>query len=300
MVAVLGTTISPYLFFWQAEQEVEAEHEDSAARPLRQAPEQGLEELQRIRLDTYVGMAVSNLVALFIVITTAATLHAHGITDIETSSQAAEALRPFAGRFAFTVFSVGIVGTGLLAVPVLAGSAAYALAEVRQWPAGLARLPRQARAFYAATALPTCLGGLVNLTPIDPVRALFWSTVINGVVAVPVMASMVLLSRRTVVMGQFTLVHGLAAMGWLATLVMAAAAAAAGMFATFGREADAPSAWLRSFPDLAPNTSVLASPIPRRRAHEPGWTVSSAAEVDGRVHRPARQAAAGPYRHRQR
>ena len=232
VVAVLGTTISPYLFFWQAGEEVEAERENPNARPLKRAPEQAPHEMQRIRLDTYVGMAISNLIALFIVITAAATLHAHGVTDIQTSSQAAEALRPIAGRFAFTVFALGIIGTGLLALPVLAGSAAYALGEARRWPVGLARLPGQARAFYATIAVATVLGALLNLTPIDPVRALFWSAVVNGVVAVPVMAAMMLLSRRRVVMGRFTLGRRLTAMGWLATLVMAATTV--GMFLSWG------------------------------------------------------------------
>ena len=232
VVAVLGTTISPYLFFWQAGEEVEAEREDPKARPLKRAPEQAPREMRRIRLDTYVGMAFSNLIALFIVITAAATLHAHGVTDIQTSAQAAEALRPLAGRFAFTVFALGIVGTGLLALPVLAGSAAYALGEARQWPVGLARLPGQARAFYATIAIGTAIGALINLTPIDPGRALFWSAVVNGVVAVPVMIAMMLLSRRRVVMGRFTLGRRLTAMGWLATLVMAATTV--GMFVSWG------------------------------------------------------------------
>ena len=225
VVAVLGTTISPYLFFWQAGQEAEAEIEDPVARALCVAPEQAAPELARIRLDTYVGMGASNLVALFIIITTAATLHANGLTDIQTSSQAAEALRPIAGPFAFAVFTAGIVGTGLLAVPVLAGSAAYAVGEARGWPVGLARLPGHARAFYGTIAGATALGAVLTLTPMDPVRALFWSAVINGVVAVPVMGAIMVLAARPVVMGRFTLGRRLRAMGWLATAVMAAAAA---------------------------------------------------------------------------
>src|ERR1700758_736858 len=187
VVAILGTTISPYLFFWQASQEVEDVRADPAARPLVRAPGQAPREFERIRLDTAIGMAFSNLVALAIIITTAATLHAHGVTEIETSAQAASALRPLAGDFAFAVFALGIIGTGLLAVPVLAGSAAYALAEARKWPEGLARKPRKARAFYATIAVATLLGVLINFSPISPIKALYWSAVINGVAAVPIM-----------------------------------------------------------------------------------------------------------------
>lgn len=233
VVAVLGTTISPYLFFWQAGEEVEAEREQPASHPLKVAPEQAPAELHRIRIDTYLGMGVSNLVALFIVITTAATLHSHGTTTIETSAQAAEALRPIAGRFAFTVFALGIIGTGLLALPVLAGSAAYAFGEARRWKVGLAQKPDRAPAFYITIAVATAVGALINLTPIDPVRALFWTAVINGVVAVPVMAAMLLLAARPAVMGEFTLRWPLRAVGWLATVVMAAATAA--MVATWGK-----------------------------------------------------------------
>jgi Mn2+/Fe2+ NRAMP family transporter len=230
VVAVFGTTISPYLFFWQAQEEVEAEQENPRARPLRVAPEEAPRELERIRLDTYVGMGFSNLIALFIVMTAAATLHLHGVTDIQTSAQAAEALRPIAGRFAFLVFTAGIVGTGMLAVPVLAGSAAYALGEARRWPVGLARLPGQAKKFYATIAAATLVGAALNYSPIDPIRALFWSAVVNGVVAVPVMVAMMVLAARPVVMGRFTLGVGLRVMGWLATAAMAVAAV--GMFVT--------------------------------------------------------------------
>jgi Mn2+/Fe2+ NRAMP family transporter len=187
VVAILGTTISPYLFFWQAGEEVEGEKERPEAQRLKQAPYQAPRELQRIRIDTYLGMAISNLVALFIVITTASTLHAHGHTDIQTSAEAAEALRPIAGNFAFTVFALGIIGTGLLALPVLAGSAAYAIGEALGWPVGLAKMPHRAKAFYVTIAIATGLGAVLNFTPIDPVKALFWSAVINGVVAAPVM-----------------------------------------------------------------------------------------------------------------
>jgi len=231
VVAVFGTTISPYLFFWQAGQEVEDTQERPGAKPLLRAPEQAGPELRRIQLDTYLGMAFSNLIALCIVLTTAATLHAHGVNDIQTSSQAAEALRPIAGRFACVVFAAGIVGTGLLALPVLAGSAAYAAGEALGWHVGLARRPGRARAFYGALAAATAAGALLNVVGIDPVRALFWSAVVNGVVAVPVMAAMMVLACRPAVMGRFTLGRTLQVLGWVATAVMAAAAVA--MFATW-------------------------------------------------------------------
>jgi NRAMP (natural resistance-associated macrophage protein)-like metal ion transporter len=233
VVAILGTTISPYLFFWQAEEEVEDVKERLDAKPLERSGGQAPAEFRRIRIDTYVGMAFSNAVALFIILTTAATLHAHGVTDIQTSSQAAEALRPIAGPFAFVVFALGIIGTGLLALPVLAGSSAYALGETFGWHVGLARKPRRAKAFYGAIAVATLLGVALNFSPIDPIKALFWSAVINGVVAVPVMAMMMHLSSHRAAMGEFRLHAGLKVVGWLATGVMAAAAI--GMFATMGQ-----------------------------------------------------------------
>jgi Mn2+/Fe2+ NRAMP family transporter len=231
VVAILGTTISPYLFFWQASQEVEDIEAIPEREPLVDKPRQGPNALERIRLDTYVGMAFSNLVALAIIITTAATLHTAGITDIETSSQAAEALRPIAGPFAFAVFTLGIVGTGLLAVPVLAGSAAYALGEARKWPIGLARQPKEAVAFYATIALATLMGVAVNFSPIAPIRALYWSAVINGVVAVPVMCVMMLITANTSIMGKFEITGSLKFIGWAATIVMAAAAIGMGVTA---------------------------------------------------------------------
>jgi NRAMP (natural resistance-associated macrophage protein)-like metal ion transporter len=233
VVAILGTTISPYLFFWQAEEEVEEVKEADGAKPLERAPEQAKTEFQRIRLDTYIGMGFSNAVALFIILTTAATLHAHGVTDIQTSAQAAEALKPIAGKFAFAIFAIGIIGTGLLALPVLAGSSAYALGETFGWHVGLARKPGRAKAFYGAIAVATLGGVLLNFSPIDPIKALFWSAVINGVVAVPVMALMMHLSSHRAAMGDFKLGRGLKTVGWLATAVMAAAAV--GLFATFGK-----------------------------------------------------------------
>jgi NRAMP (natural resistance-associated macrophage protein)-like metal ion transporter len=232
VVAILGTTISPYLFFWQAEEEVEEVKERDGAKPLERAPHQAKEEFKRIRLDTYIGMALSNLVALFIMLTTAATLHAHGVTDIQTSAQAAEALRPVAGPAVFVIFALGIIGTGLLAVPVLAGSAAYAVGESLGWHVGLTRKPRRAKGFYSVIAAATLVGGLLNFSSLDPIKALFWSAVINGVVAVPVMAMMMLLGSRQQVMGRFVLPMPLKVVGWAATAVMGAAAVA--MFATMG------------------------------------------------------------------
>ena len=230
VVAVLGTTISPYLFFWQAGLEVEDAKERKGAKPLARAPEQAPPEFERIRIDTYLGMALSNGVALFIVITTAATLHAHGITDIQTSSQAAEALRPIAGPFVFLVFALGIVGTGLLALPVLAGSAAYAAGEALGWHVGLARKLGRAREFYGVIAASTAIGIAMNLSSLDPIKALFWSAVINGVVAVPVMVIVMHLASGKASMGRFALPLPLKTVGWLATFVMAAASI--GMFAT--------------------------------------------------------------------
>ncbi|HEY1559929.1 MAG TPA: divalent metal cation transporter [Caulobacteraceae bacterium] len=232
VVAILGTTISPYLFFWQAEEEVEDVQQSDEAEPLRQAPSQAEPEFERIRIDTYIGMALSNIVALFIVITCATTLAAHGITNIQTSAQAAQALKPIAGPAVFLVFALGIVGTGFLAVPVLAGSAAYAMGEALGWTVGLARSPKRAREFYLTIAAATLIGVVLNFTPIDPIKALFWSAVINGVVAAPVMAIMMLMAVRPKIMGRFILPWPLAALGWISTAAMAAAAV--GMFATLG------------------------------------------------------------------
>jgi NRAMP (natural resistance-associated macrophage protein)-like metal ion transporter len=230
VVAILGTTISPYLFFWQAEEEVEETKERDGAWPLVRAPDQATVEFRRIRWDTYIGMGISNLIALFIVVTTAATLNANGITDIQTSAQAAVALRPIAGDFAFAVFALGIVGTGLLAVPVLASSAAYAVGEAAGFHVGLARKVSRAKSFYATIATATLVGALLNFTSLDPIKALFWTAVINGVVAVPIMIMMLLIAGRRDVMGEFVLPPVLRSVGWAATAVMTLAAA--GMFAT--------------------------------------------------------------------
>jgi Mn2+/Fe2+ NRAMP family transporter len=219
MVALLGTTISPYLFFWQAGQEVE-EHHRRHVKPLCIAPRDAGPELSRIRTDTIVGMGMSNLIALFIIMATAATLSAHGVTDIQTSAQAAEALRPIAGAFAFALFAAGIIGTGMLAVPVLAGSAAYAVSEVFGWREGLDRRPREAKAFYAVIAVTTLGGVALNFTAVDPIKALYWSAVVNGVLAAPLMAVMMVIAMNRRIMGPLMLPRFMLVVGWLATLVM--------------------------------------------------------------------------------
>ena len=231
IVAVFGTTISPYLFFWQASQEVEELTADPAANALAQAPEGAEEHLRRIKIDTYLGMAFSNIVAFCIILGTAATLNAAGVTDIQTSAQAASALRPLAGNFAFLLFALGIIGTGLIAVPVLAGSAAYAVAEIFEWKRGLDLKLLEAREFYTIIALATLGGVALDFSPMDPIRALFWSAVVNGVIAVPIMVVMMLLADDRKVMAGFTVTRWLKALGWLATGTMAAAVAA--MFATW-------------------------------------------------------------------
>lgn len=221
-VAILGTTISPYLFFWQAGQEVEEEHRRHV-KPLCITPRDAGPEIARIRLDTLTGMAFSTIVSLAIVFATAATLNAHGITDITTSSEAAEALRPIAGSFAFAMFALGIIGTGLLAVPVLAGSAAYAVTEMLGVPGSLDAKPLDAKMFYATIAVTTLAGSSLNLIGIDPVRALYWAAVINGVLAAPLMAVMMLIVRNRRAMGRLILPIGPTILGWTATAVMAGA-----------------------------------------------------------------------------
>ena len=222
LLAIFGTTISPYLFFWQASQEAEDQRVNRLERPLIRAPKQAPEAFERIRADTLVGMGFSNLIALAIIFTTAATLHKAGVTNIETSTQAAEALRPIAGDFAFVVFALGIIGTGLLAVPVLAGSAAYAVGEACKWPVGLSRKPSKAAAFYGTLAASTVLGMVITLTPLDPIKALYWSAVINGIVAVPVMTVMMLMTAQRKIMGKFIIGGWLRWLGWASTAAMAA------------------------------------------------------------------------------
>ena len=228
IVAVLGTTISPYLFFWQASEEAEDIRQFPFRADLLDAPEQGPGALERIELDTLFGMGFSNLVALAIMVTTAATLHAAGVTNVETSAQAAEALRPLAGSFAFVVFTLGIVGTGLLAVPVLGGSAAYALGEAFDWTIGLSRKPMEAKAFYGALAAATLFGMALTFAPISPMSALFWAAVLNGVIAVPLMVVMMIMGADRAIMGDFAVCGRLRVIGWISTGVMAAASV--GMF----------------------------------------------------------------------
>ncbi|WSH66228.1 divalent metal cation transporter [Rhizobium ruizarguesonis] len=220
LIAVLGTSISPYLFFWQAGEEVEEQHRQHRLRLGANSHAAG-PELARIRGDTLFGMGFSHLVALFIIIATAAALNANGITQIETSSQAAEALRPIAGDFAFAVFAAGIIGTGMLAVPVLAGSAAYAVAEMFRWREGLDRRPSEAKAFYATIAVATLGGVTLTFVGLDPIRALYWSAVVNGILAAPLMAIMMAIAMNPRIMGRLTLPRWMMFGGVLATLVMA-------------------------------------------------------------------------------
>ncbi len=226
LVGVLGTTISPYLFFWQASQEVEEVRADVAAEPLREAPQQAREHLRRIRVDTWIGMSFSNGIAFCIMLSTAVTLYAAGVHHIETTRQAAEALRPLAGEFAFVVFALGVIGTGLLAVPVLAGSAAYAVAEAMEWRTGHALKPLEAKGFYAIIAAATLVGVAIDFSPVDPIRALFWAAVVNGVIAVPIMAVMMRMAVRPEIMGPFVIKRRLCWLGWAATVLMAVAVGA--------------------------------------------------------------------------
>ncbi|HEX7688678.1 MAG TPA: divalent metal cation transporter [Burkholderiaceae bacterium] len=225
VVAVLGTTISPYLFFWQASQEVEDEARRPEAVELRHHPAYAAEHLSRIKQDTAFGMVLSNVIALCIVVSTAVTLNLHGITTIQTSSQAAQALRPVAGDFAFAIFALGIVGTGLLAVPVLAGSAAYAVSEAFGWKSGLSHGFREARGFYLIIAAATVFGTLMSTLELDPIRALVWSAIVNGVISVPIMVVMMWIGQSERLMGRFTISLRHRVFGWAATLVMAAAVA---------------------------------------------------------------------------
>jgi NRAMP (natural resistance-associated macrophage protein)-like metal ion transporter len=229
IVAIFGVAISPYIFFWQSAQEAEDQRVKPKRDPLVEAPEQAPQAIERIRVDTYVGMAVACLVGIAIMITTAATLHATGTTEVQSSAQAAEALRPVGGAFAFVLFALGIVGTGLLAVPVLAGSAAYAIGEARRWPVGLARQPMQAKAFYGTLVIATIIGIAINFVGLDPIRALYWSAVINGVVAVPVLALMMLMAAAPRVMGEFTIGMPLQIVGWSATGIMGLSVLAMGV-----------------------------------------------------------------------
>ncbi len=231
LTAVFGTTISPYLFFWQASQEVEEQEAAPDQKALKEAPEQEASQLKPMRTDTYIGMGISNAIAFFIILDAAATLHLHGVTNIQSATQAAEALRPLAGELCFLLFSVGIIGTGLLAVPVLAGSAAYALAEALKWQTGLEQPLNKAWGFYGIITVATLVGVALNFTSIDPIKALFWSAVINGVVAVPVMFIMMLMTTNPKVTGTLRLSIPQRIIGWTATAVMFLVAV--GMFATW-------------------------------------------------------------------
>ena len=224
VVAIFGTTISPYLFFWQASEEVEEQKIDPSEEPLKVAPEQSDCQLGRMEFDTWLGMGASNLVAFSVILTAAVVFHARGVVDISTTSQAAEALRPIAGRFAHLLFSLGILGTGLLAVPVLAGSSAYALGDAMRWPTGLEKPPSSAPRFYLVIAMTMALGIAFNFLRFSPIKALFWAAVVNGFASPPIMITIMVLANRRSVMGRFTLTRRLLVLGWTATGVMTAAA----------------------------------------------------------------------------
>jgi NRAMP (natural resistance-associated macrophage protein)-like metal ion transporter len=224
IVGVFGTTISPYLFFWQASEEVEDMQVDHRAAPLYRDGRRAISELRRIKWDTWSGMFYSDITAYFIVLATAVTLHTAGVTNIDTAAKAASALRPLAGNFAYMLFALGIVGVGLIGVPVLAGSAAYASAEAMGWKEGLERKTKDARGFYGVIAVSVLAGLGIQYSPISPMRALFWSAVINGVVAVPLMVVIILLVSKKSVMGAYTASRPIVILGWIATAVMGAAA----------------------------------------------------------------------------
>ncbi len=224
IVGVFGTTISPYLFFWQASEEVEDMHADHNAAPLNRDATRATPELRRIHWDTWTGMFYSDLTAFFIVLATAVTLHAAGVTNVDTAAKAADALKPLAGNFAYILFALGILGVGLIGVPVLAGSAAYAFSETMGWKEGLERKPRTALGFYGVIAISVLSGLAIQYSPISPMKALFWSAVINGVVAVPLMVVIIILASKKSVMGDFTVSRPIVILGCVATAVMGAAA----------------------------------------------------------------------------
>jgi Mn2+/Fe2+ NRAMP family transporter len=223
VVGVFGTTISPYLFFWQCSEEVEDLRAQPDVRSLIDDGAAAPRELRRIRWDTWSGMLYSNVTAFFIILATAVTLHVAGITDIQSATQAAQALRPLAGDFAFYLFALGILGVGAVGVPVLAGSAAYAIAEAMGWPGSLASRPGDARGFYAVIAVSMIAGLGLGFTSINPIKALFYSAVINGVVAVPLMVLILLLAMRHSVLGAYTASRSSLVLGWITVLLMAAA-----------------------------------------------------------------------------
>lgn len=232
IVAVFGTTISPYLFFWQASEEIE-DMEMRNRRDLKHTDRRAARhELKRMARDTFTGMAISNLIAFFIMLTTAVTLYRAGVTNIQTSAQAAQALRPIAGRFAFLLFSLGVIGAGLLAVPTLAGSAAYAISEAFGLPQGLEKKLGEARGFYGVIAAGMVIAIGSIFLPLDPIKMLFWTAVINGVVSVPILGAMMVLARRHRQMGVYVATGSQLAFGWAATFVMAGTVVA--MFAFGG------------------------------------------------------------------
>ncbi|SEB69834.1 Mn2+ and Fe2+ transporters of the NRAMP family [Pseudomonas mohnii] len=226
VVALFGTTISPYLFFWQTSEEVEDMQIKPRDESLKQDPRKAKKELRRIRWDTWSGMLYSNITAYFIILATAVTLNVAGVNDINTAAQAASALRPLAGEFAYLLFAFGILGVGLIGVPVLAGSGAYALSEAMGWHEGLERKVRDARGFYGIIAISVLVALAIQYSPISPMKALFWSAVINGVVAVPLVVVIILLVSKKSVMGDFTVSRPLAFLGWITAAVMGAAAVA--------------------------------------------------------------------------
>jgi NRAMP (natural resistance-associated macrophage protein)-like metal ion transporter len=230
IVAIFGTTISPYLFFWQASHEVEQQRGARDEQPLQKAPSQGRVQLRRVKWDTLIGMAISNLVAFCIMLTAATVLHAHGKTQIDSAAEAAQALKPIAGDLSFFLFAAGIVGTGMLAIPTLAGSAAYAVAETFRWPKGLDKHLFQASGFYGTVALGTILGVVFTAIAVNPMKALFWSAVLNGVIAIPLMVIIMLLSSKKSLMKTFVASPRVRIAGWAATVIMFAAFV--GMIAT--------------------------------------------------------------------
>ncbi len=225
VVGVFGTTISPYLFFWQASEEVEDMGRGPRGKALIEVPADAPEELRRIKWDTWSGMFYSDITAYFIMLATAVTLNVSGVHDINTAAQAASALRPLAGNFAFLLFTLGLLGVGLIGVPVLAGSGAYALSETMGWGEGLEKKVLEAKGFYAVIAGSVLIGLVIQYSPINPMKALFWSAVINGVVAVPLMVVIILLAGKRSVMGPFVASRTLIVLGWIGTAVMAVAAA---------------------------------------------------------------------------
>jgi Mn2+/Fe2+ NRAMP family transporter len=224
LVAVLGTTVSPYMFFWQAALEVEEQRTTPGARPLKRSAHQAEPELVRIRVDTYIGMAIANGVAFFIILTAAVTLHVHGVTEVKDAAQAATALRPIAGPYAFELFTLGIVGTGLLAIPALAGSAAFALGEAMRWPTGLELKPARAKGFYFVISASILTGTAIGMSGLDPIRALVLSSVINGLISIPILAVLTIIGSNERVMGRFVISRNLRIAGWVTTAAMAACA----------------------------------------------------------------------------